>query len=106
MDFMAWLNSYIKKIDDIRQSGADTELSYRAAIDNMLSVAAEKPATATLKILHEPKRQKGNAPDFRITNEGGAVVGYVECKNRAPTYPPWPLANNLSVMAIYRPISY
>ena len=42
MDFMAWLNSYIKKIDDIRQSGADTELSYRAAIDNMLSVAAEK----------------------------------------------------------------
>ena len=80
MDFMAWLNSYIKKIDDIRQSGADTELSYRAAIDNMLSVAAEKPATATLKILHEPKRQKGNAPDFRITNEGGAVVGYVECK--------------------------
>ena len=88
---MVWLNSYIKKIDDIRQSGADTELSYRAAIDNMLSAAAEKPATATLKILHEPKRQKGNAPDFRITNEGGAVVGYVECKKPGA---------NLSAMAV------
>ncbi len=30
---MAWLNTYINKIGGIRQSGADTELSYRTAID-------------------------------------------------------------------------
>ena len=78
---MHWLDIYIHTIETIRQTGADTEGSYRPAIDALLhKAAAENTATAALHILHEPQRRQGNAPDFRITNAGGAVVGYVECK--------------------------
>ena len=77
---MHWLNTYLKTIASIRQTGTDTELSYRTAIHNMLHAAAGNTDTAALKILHEPQRQQGNAPDFRITDDFDAIIGYVECK--------------------------
>ena len=76
-----WLSRYIGDIDDIREAGNATELSYRTPIEQMLQEAAAE-FDAKVNIRQEPGRTKSiGAPDFLISaKEGGGVVGYVECK--------------------------
>ena len=76
-----WLSRYIGDIDDIREAGNATELSYRTPIEQMLQEAAAEFG-ASVEIRQEPGRVKDiGAPDFLISaKDGGGVVGYVECK--------------------------
>ena len=76
-----WLSRYIGDIDDIREAGNATELSYRTPIEQMLQEAAAE-FDAKVNIRQEPGRTKSiGAPDFLISaKDGGGVVGYVECK--------------------------
>ena len=57
--------------------GRATEFTYRTPLENLLRELA--PAGA--KIVQEPQRETDiGAPDFRIENKSGAIVGYAECK--------------------------
>ncbi|MBU1626026.1 N-6 DNA methylase, partial [bacterium] len=62
----------------IKKVGIDgTEHSYRTAFENLLN---EIKPNENIKIIHEPKREKGfGAPDFRIEADG-AIIGYIETK--------------------------
>ncbi len=77
---MHWLSNYTKAIANIAAAGDATELSYRTPIQNMLQ-AAQAEFGIVIEILQEPRRVKNSgAPDFRISAQGGGVIGYVECK--------------------------
>ncbi|GHS91312.1 hypothetical protein AGMMS49949_01480 [Alphaproteobacteria bacterium] len=63
-----------------------TEQSFRAALQNLLKALS----SASLSILHEPKRKENlGAPDFRLTSPEG-IVGYIETKK-----PEEPLAKHV-----------
>ena len=74
------ITAYLKEIAAIHASGDATEFSYRTAIHDLLRTTAAECNIAA-DILQEPSRTKNiGAPDFRITAQGGGVIGYVECK--------------------------
>ena len=76
-----WINEYLREIAKIREAGGETELSYRTPIQNMLNAASQELAKdRQLTILHEPERQSGSSPDFRIKDTSETVIGYIECK--------------------------
>lgn len=73
------ITAYLKEIAAINQAEA-TEFSYRTAIHDLLRNIATECSIAA-DILQEPTRTKNiGAPDFRISAQGGGVIGYVECK--------------------------
>ena len=75
---ISYFSQYLQEISRIEINGGTTEHSYRTPLENLLN----EFAPAEFKVLQEPSKVPGSgAPDFRITNQGGAVVGYVECKN-------------------------
>ena len=69
------IQAFLSEVSDVYQTGAATEHSYRAALQNLLSSIA--PET---KALNEPKRVKCGAPDFLVTR-GEIVIGHVEAKD-------------------------
>ena len=76
-----WSNEYLRQIAKIREAGGETELSYRPPIHNMLEAASQELAKdRKLTVLHEPERQSGSSPDFRIKDASETVIGYIECK--------------------------
>ena len=76
-----WSNEYLREIAKRREAGGETELTYRTPIENMLNAASQELAKdRQLTIQHEPERQSGSSPDFRITDDGETVIGYIECK--------------------------
>jgi predicted helicase len=67
---------YFQAIKEVVSEG--TEHTYRTAFENLLN--AIKP-NQNIKIIHEPKRERGfGAPDFRIESDG-AIIGYIETKD-------------------------
>ena len=76
-----WSGEYLRQIAKIREAGGETELSYRTPIQKMLEAASQELAKdRRLTILHEPERQSGSSPDFRIKDASETVIGYIECK--------------------------
>ena len=78
-DTVHYFTLYQKELHNIARKEA-TELTYRPALDVFLKSAAEDLGKKTLQILHEPRRTKYGAPDFAVLGNGGAIVGYIECK--------------------------
>ncbi len=72
---------YIRKIAEIYQGGDYTEHSFRAPFQELLESFAEHEVKRDLRIIHESSRQSFGAPDFKIKNASGNVIGYIECKN-------------------------
>ncbi len=73
----SYFSQYIQKISRIETNGGATEHNYRTPLENLLN----EFSPAKIKVLQEPSSVSGSgAPDFRITNQGGAIVGYIECK--------------------------
>ena len=77
---MHWTDHYRRQIADITNAGDATEISYRTPIQELLQAASAEFQIKT-NVLQEPTRTKNiGAPDFRITQKSGGVIGYVECK--------------------------
>ncbi len=73
----SYFSKYLQEISHIETNGGTTEHSYRTPLENLLN----EFSPAEIKVLQEPSKVSGGgAPDFRITNQGGAIVGYIECK--------------------------
>jgi len=72
------MEKYQKYFNKIKEIGKITELSHRTALENLLN---EIKPNKNIKIIQEPKREKGfGAPDFRVeVNE--AIIGYIETKD-------------------------
>ena len=69
------IGDYLEEIENIRDDSA-TEFTYRTPLENLLRALNPK-----VGVVQEPSRRTGiGAPDFRISHETGAVIGYVECK--------------------------
>ena len=69
------IGDYLEEIENIRDDNA-TEFTYRTPLENLLRALNPK-----VGVVQEPSRRTGiGAPDFRISHETGAVIGYVECK--------------------------
>ena len=71
----ALLRNYLRKIENVYQSGIATEHTYRSVLQELLE-ALYPGVTAT----NEPKRIKCGAPDFIITNKQ-TPLGYIETKD-------------------------
>jgi len=69
------IQGFLSEVSGIYQTGAATEHSYRAALQNLLS-----SIDAETKALNEPKRVKCGAPDFMLLH-GDIVIGHVEAKD-------------------------
>lgn len=69
-------DDYFKKIRDIGLAES-TEHTFRTDFENLLnSILPDE----NIKVIHEPKREKGfGSPDFRIEQDG-ANIGYIETK--------------------------
>jgi type I restriction-modification system DNA methylase subunit len=73
------LRSYIESVRGIYVSNNATEMSYRTALQNLLTAFSQSQSTI-IDILHEPERESGfGAPDLKISKQG-AVIGYIETK--------------------------
>jgi predicted helicase len=72
------MQDYKNYFNELKKTGTTgTEHTYRTNFENFLN--AIKP-DERIKIIHEPKREKGfGAPDFRI-ERNGAIIGYIEAK--------------------------
>ncbi len=72
------MEKYQKYFNKIKEIGKITELSHRTALENLLN---EIKPNKNIKIIQEPKREKGfGAPDYRVeVNE--AIIGYIETKD-------------------------
>jgi hypothetical protein len=71
------INKFDSYLRTLRETPLDqhTEHTGRASLQSLLNGFAAGRAA----IQHEPKRQNGSAPDFKITRDG-AILGYVEVK--------------------------
>ncbi|NKX40537.1 DNA methyltransferase [Rhodobacteraceae bacterium R_SAG2] len=69
------INEFLKNVNAIYSTGAATEHSYRADLQQLLSSIAPD-----VTALNEPKRVKCGAPDF-IVSQGDIVIGHVEAKD-------------------------
>ena len=71
------LPDFFREMQKIGGADDATEHSYRPALEKLLTAAAGKKAT----VINEPARKtEFGAPDFRASDLGGGIVGYVECK--------------------------
>ncbi|MEM9045020.1 MAG: type ISP restriction/modification enzyme [Pseudomonadota bacterium] len=69
------VGAFLSDVSGIYQTGAATELSYRAALQNLLSSIDDDTSA-----LNEPKRVKCGAPDFLVSRDD-IVIGHVEAKD-------------------------
>ena len=69
------VTKYMRAIRKIYRSGQATELSYRAALQELLHAPRNG-----LEAINEPRRQGANAPDL-VLRRKGQILGHVECKD-------------------------
>ncbi len=67
---------YIKKIDQIFQTGSATEYSYRSALEDFLCALLPK-----LTVINEPKGQKCGKPDYIIARKDKQPIFFIETKD-------------------------
>ncbi len=70
------LKEYLESIKDLTPK--TNEHTHRSFLQNLLNGLKER-FNKEYKIEHEPKREQGSQPDFRISNQG-LNIGYVENK--------------------------
>ncbi len=77
---MTYLRDYARAIAGVAETDDATEHSYRTPIQKMLEAAAAE-CGADVDILQKPGAVKNaGAPDFRVSDKSGGIIGYVECK--------------------------
>ncbi|MGL2401502.1 N-6 DNA methylase [Helicobacter pylori] len=69
------LKEYLESIKDLTE---DNELTHRPSLYNLLNRLKDN-FNKEFKIEHEPKREQGSQPDFRISFQG-LNIGYIENK--------------------------
>lgn len=70
------IEKYLSELARVDPTGA-TEFTYRTPLENLFVALTPEG----FEVVQEPTRTQGiGAPDFRITEKIGAIVGYVECK--------------------------
>ena len=80
-DFRAACITYLTTLRTIRGSShATDELSFRAALDNLLHESA-KATSHPVSIIGEAKKVKSGKPDFTITAKD-LPIGYRGCINK------------------------
>lgn len=73
------LEIYLKKIEEVYQTGRATELTYRSALEELLLKLVSKTS-----VIHEPMREDYGSPNYmvsRSTNHGQLKIGYIETKD-------------------------
>ncbi len=70
------LKEYLESIKDLTTE--DNELTHRSSLENLLN-RLKNHFNKEFKIEHEPKRDQGSQPDFRISFQG-LNIGYIENK--------------------------
>ncbi len=70
------LKEYLESIKDLTPE--DNELTYRPSLYNLLNRLKDH-FNKEFKIEHEPKREQGSQPDFRVSFQG-LNIGYIENK--------------------------
>ncbi|GAA7190509.1 DNA methyltransferase [Helicobacter pylori] len=70
------LKEYLESIKDLTPE--KNELTHRAFLENLL-ISLKENFNKEFKIEHEPKRDQGSQPDFRISYQG-LNIGYIENK--------------------------
>lgn len=70
------LKEYLESIKDLTPE--KNELTHRAFLENLL-ISLKENFNKEFKIEHEPKRDQGSQPDFRISYQG-LNIGYIEIK--------------------------
>ncbi|QEF22084.1 type ISP restriction/modification enzyme [Helicobacter pylori] len=70
------LKEYLEKIKDITPKS--NEPTHRRPLENLL-ISLKDHFNKEFKIEHEPKRERGSQPDFRISYQG-LNIGYIENK--------------------------
>ncbi|MGL2536575.1 type ISP restriction/modification enzyme [Helicobacter pylori] len=69
------LKEYLESIKDLTE---DNELTHRSFLENLLNRLKDN-FNKEFKIEHEPKREQGSQPDFRVSFQG-LNIGYIENK--------------------------
>ncbi len=70
------LKEYLESIKDLTTE--ENELTHRSFLENLLNRLKDH-FNKEFKIEHEPKREQGSQPDFRISHQG-LNIGYIENK--------------------------
>ncbi|WP_164871321.1 type ISP restriction/modification enzyme [Helicobacter pylori] len=70
------LKEYLESIKDLTPES--NELTHRAFLENLL-ISLKENFNKEFKIEHEPKRDQGSQPDFRVSFQG-LNIGYIENK--------------------------
>ncbi|WQR88926.1 N-6 DNA methylase [Helicobacter pylori] len=71
------LKEYLESIKDLTE-GKGNELTHRSFLENLLNRLKDN-FNKEFKIEHEPKRDQGSQPDFRVSFQG-LNIGYIENK--------------------------
>lgn len=69
-----YIREYIKKVNELYQSGKATEHSYRDLLSSLVKSMAD------VSVINEPTREKFGAPDY-IVSKKGIPIGYMEAKD-------------------------
>ncbi|GAA7868440.1 hypothetical protein JP0276_12880 [Helicobacter pylori] len=70
------LKEYLESIKDL--TIGEYELTHRSSLENLLNRLKDN-FNKEFKIEHEPKREQGSQPDFRVSFQG-LNIGYIENK--------------------------
>lgn len=73
------LQKYVKNLGEIYKTNDFLEHTFRTAFENLLKEYLHEKKYS-LTIIHEPKREKFGAPDFKIVDKASNTIGYIECK--------------------------
>ncbi|MEM4271078.1 MAG: type ISP restriction/modification enzyme, partial [Candidatus Pacearchaeota archaeon] len=73
--------NYLSSISQKYQTGEFLEHTFRTDFEILLNTFVKQELKKELQIIQEPQREKFGAPDFKILNNTGNIIGYVECKN-------------------------
>ncbi len=70
------LKEYLESIKDLTPE--ENELTHRRSLENLLNRLKDH-FNKEFKIEHEPRREQGSQPDFRVSFQG-RNIGYIENK--------------------------
>ncbi|GAA6827371.1 hypothetical protein AOHp20_01220 [Helicobacter pylori] len=74
------LKEYLESIKDLTTE--ENEFTHRPSLHNLLSRLKDN-FNKEFKIEHEPKKEQGSQPDFRVSFQG-LNIGYIENKRAGP----------------------
>jgi len=55
-------------------------------LENLLTRFIKEKIKKPLIVIQKPKREKFEAPDFKIINKTNGIIGYLECKDINSNY--------------------